>query len=1067
MKKYYYLILVGCILNFSSLFAQQTYTGKIVAAHNKMPIKKAYLNIVGVAHPYITDSAGYFKLDLNKGLYTVTISHQAYEQKTVQMSLPVAEPLTIELIPIAAIQLNEVQIQTGYQSLPAERATGAFTLVNESLINRSVGVNILDRLQNLVPSLSFNKVGTSSERLNISIRGQSTLSANADPLIILDNFVYEGDMNAINPDDIESISILKDAAAASIWGARAGNGVIVLTSKKGKNNQKIQINASSSFNLIEKPNLFYKRKMSTGDYIDIQTKLFTQGYYNTLEQNDIKNLSHTALPPLIEILIAKRDQKITPQEAEAQIAVLKNNDVRHDIDKYLYQTGQNQQYALNIRGGGTNNSFYISAGADKNASTLKGNGLDRFSFQANQNWILIHNKLNLSTNLFYTQLNNRNNALNYTYTDPYVMLADKDGNPISVPTLRNGFIESAKNKGLLDWNYIPLTDRTLNDKTTKTENIRFDTGIKYTLLSYLTADVLYQFTEANVNAKTYYNPDSYYTRDLINKYTQLNADGSLTRPIPLGGILSLDNGQTLSHSLRTQLNYKKSFGTKHQLNGIAGYEIRKANTISRGYRLYGYDDEHASSAIVDYVTLFPSFSVPASKIRISNTDSNTELTDRFISYYSNLAYTFNDKYTLSASARFDQSNLFGVKTNQKGTPLYSIGSSWWISRERFFSADFVNSLKLRLTYGYNGNIDRRLSAYTTAAYLASSTNSFNALIKQPYAQIQNPPNPQLRWERVEILNLATDFELFNRFINGSIDIYSKKGIDLIGDTPFPPSSGITSFRGNYANTTTKGIDVAIESHNIQGKFKWTTNANFAYINNKVSKYEVKGTLQNYLSGSGYPLLNRPIHSLYSYEWAGLDPNNGNPLGYLNGTPSADYAKIIAAYKPETLIYQGSTRPTHFGAIRNSFSYANLTLSCNISFKWNYVFRRSSISYGPTFGMENGHADYTIRWKQPGDEKITQVPSVPASNVSNRDNFYALSSVLVERGDHIRLEDIRLNYTLPAGIFSGKYFNQLQFYIYSSNLGLLYKKTKYSFDPEFPNNDIKPGRNLAIGLKLGF
>lgn len=1059
------LLIIGLLICFSIVDAQsQTLLkGKVYSAEDNTPLPNATIEIADINKTIATDVYGNFNVPLNHGTYKLSVKHISYQSKTISVTIPLTDTLLIAL-QSKTNELDEVIINTGYQSLNQQSTTGSFVVIDKDLLSRTVSTNIIDRLQNIVPGLSFNKVGTNSARLNLSIRGQSTINANSDPLVILDNFPFEGDINSINPEDIESISILKDATATAIWGARAGNGVIVLTSKKGKYNQTPQISFNSSVNIIERPDAFYKRKISTSDYIDIQSQLFTRGYYNTLEQNSLRNISHTALPPLVEILIAKRDKKLSEAEAEAQIANLRQKDVRKDINKYLNNTGINQQYAINLSGGSSNHAYYLAGGFDQNIGNLKGNEFQRLSLQANQNWSFIGNKLQLTTNLAYTSLVNKNNAISYTYTDPYVMLADDEGNPLAVPTLRQSFLERASQNGLLNWEYVPLLENNAVEKIAKNEDIRFNLGLSYKVFNALTASILYQYGKTNNNGTDYASPDSYYTRNLINTYTQRNADGSLSLPIPIGGIMNLSNSQSINHNLRTQLAYNKDLNNKHHLAAIAGYEIKMLDGLSRGYRLYGYDNKHASSAIVDYVTSFPSYQTPASKPKIANNDSNSEVADRFLSYYSNLSYSYLKKYMFTASARLDQSNLFGVKTNQKGVPLYSAGISWAISKEDFFTFNFVDNLKLRLTFGYNGNIDRRLSAYTTAIYFAANTNAFNSLIQQPGAQIQNPPNPSLKWERVRMTNLGTDFAILKNRINGSIDAYTKTGLDLIGDTPFPPSTGITNFRGNYANTKGKGIDMVVNSINLNRKLHWSSNFIFAYANNKVTTYNTETAALNYLTGSGYPLKGNPIFSVYSYHWAGLEPNTGNPQGYLNGTPSTDYAKIMAAYTPSNLLYHGSARPTHFGALRNTFSYGSISLSFNISYKLNYFLKRGSIIYGPTFGLASAHADYLNRWQKPGDEKLTNVPSVPTTNNTNRDTFYSTSSALAERGDHIRFEDINLSFSLAPNKLKHLNIKHLQLFMNTTNVGLLYKKTNAPIIPDYESSNYGPSRSFSIGLR---
>lgn len=1062
MKKIVILLLVVIGLAIQPVLAQHVLRGTIV--HQDKGIPHVSILVKGLAGVQYSDSLGKFSLNLKEGEHQITFRHIAYQNKTLAIRVPQTNALLVEFEENYN-QLDKIEINTGYQTLPKERATGAFTVVSKEQLAQRVSPNIIERLANNVPGLSFNKVGNSSASLNISIRGQSTLNANKDPLVVLDNFPYEGDVNAINPEDIESISILKDAAAASIWGSRAANGVIVLTSKKGKFNQNTLINFTNNTRLSEKPDEFYNRVLSVSDYIDIQTKLFKQGYYNSLEQNDLNNRSHTALPPLVEILIRQRDNKINESEALNEISSLKQNDVRNDINRYLNRSGLNQQYALNIAGGSTYHNYYISGGYDQIRGTQHGNDNSRLSFQSNQALSLLKQKLNLNVNIFYTQYRIDNNSIDYTYKDPYVMLADASGNPLAVPTLRNSFLSYATEKGLLNWEHKPLVENKYRNNETLTEELRFDLGLGFQLLPTLKISGNYQYGLGDTDNKNVYNQESFYVRNLVNTYTQLNPDGSLTRPIPYGGIRMYSRDENTSHNFRTQLSYNEIWRQNHQLTAIAGYEIKKSDIIRAGYGLYGFDEGHAASSVVDFVTQFASFSTPASRISIQNFDSNQDLANRFLSYYANMAYSYKNRYILSGSARYDQSNLFGVRTNQKGVPLYSVGLSWKVSDEPFFNSKIVNDLKIRLTYGYNGNIDRSLSGYTTASYSAANTSGFNNLTQQPYARIQNPPNPDLRWERVRTTNIGVDFGLLKGRISGSIDGFLKQGIDLIGNTPFPPSTGIVNFKGNYANTKGQGIDVSLNSQNTQGIVVWSTNLIFAYVNDKVVNFKTKGTNSNYLSNSSYPLVGRPIYGVYSYEWAGLDKATGAPMGILNGLPSMDYPKIISSYSPESLIYHGSARPTHFGAIGNTIAYSGLSLSFNVSYRFNYFYRRKSIVYGPTFGLDNSNADYSLRWQKPGDELITQVPSVPLTNNANRDNLYNLSSTLVEKGDQIRLEDINLSYRIKPSFLKKIDLRQCGIFL-NCNPNLLLFSADRNIDPDYYNGYYGPNKSIALGVKIG-
>jgi TonB-linked SusC/RagA family outer membrane protein len=1063
MKKCIFLIILFCspIL----LFAQQSYviTGTVTASDSGEPLPGA--TIKGRAVSTTTDQSGNFSLRLNDHIDSLSVSFIGYKNYSFILNLPQQVHYAIKL-ELVASQLKEVIVSTGYQSISKERSTGSFVQIDNQLLNRRVSPDLLSRLEDVTSGLIFNRgVMSNNAQTPISIRGQSTINANVDPLIILNNFPYQGDLNDINPNDVESVTVLKDAAAASIWGARAGNGVIVITTKKGAYNRSTRVSFNSNVTVGAKPNLFYQSQMSSADFIEVEKLLFKQGFYQSAEQS----AANTALTPVVELLIAQRDGKISTSDANAQIEALKQLDVRNDLNKYFYQKSVNQQYAVNLNGGSESQQFYVSAGYDKDLSNLVRNGYDRVSLNASNTYSLLHKKLQLTTGLLLTQSNTQSNNNNYnssysavtnTPYYPYARLADQNGNPLPVVNdYRASFVQSAPASGLLNWQYVPISELNNANNTVKVTDYKINTGLDYKITPFLHAQVLYQYSKSLTDGQNLQSQDSYYTRNLINQFTQVNADGSLQRIIPLGGIFDRSNTTIIGQNIRGQLNFNKAWKSKNELNAIAGYELSDTHTTGYTYRLYGYDNEHATSQPVDYVNQYNTYGNPGATGQIPNKDTEADLTDRYISWYANAGYIYDKRYSITASARFDRSNLFGVKTNQQGVPLWSVGLGWNINHEGFYHVDWLPYLKLRATYGYSGNVDKNLSAYTTAQYALSKAPS--TLL--PFQRIVNPPNPDLRWEQIRTVNLGLDFSTKNDRINGTIEFYQKKGIDLIGTTPFAPSAGITSFTGNNANTQTNGADITINTRNIDGLFKWGTTLLFSYVKDKVTSYATSALNSSTIGTIGYPIKGNPLYAIYSYPWAGLDPKTGDPQGYVNGQISKDYAAIITNANASDIIYNGPARPTTFGALRNTISFRNFSLSANISYRFGYYFRKSSINYSSVLTGLGGSGDYDLRWQKPGDEMKTQVPSIPTSIDYNRDAFYLTSQELVAKGDNIRLQDINISYDLSGIRLKNLSARHLQLYVYANNLALLWKANHFGIDPDYQTGP--PPKTIAIGFKL--
>ncbi|MEJ7778908.1 MAG: SusC/RagA family TonB-linked outer membrane protein [Daejeonella sp.] len=1058
MKKFIYYTLLLISLHAPSL--AQSIRGKVVSEKDQLPLPGANIKVQGTSSGTSSDSLGNFILAVSQREFILEVSFMGFKFKEQAVKQPVTGLLVIALSEDENA-LDEVVVSTGYQSVPKERATGSFAHVDNTLLNRSVSGDIISRLEDAVPGLVFNRKGANS----LSIRGQSTLFANAQPLIVLDNFPYNGDINLINPNDVESITVLKDAAAASIWGSRAGNGVIVITTKKGKYNRKPQVSFNSNITAGDKPDLYYEPQMSSADFIEMEKVLFSRNYYRSMETSTNKN---NPLSPVVELLIAKRDGLISPALADARIEALKLLDVRDDMEKYLYRSSVNQQYSVNMNGGSENQRYLLSAGYDRNLSSSLGNGNRRITLNAANSYTLLKQKLEINTSIYYT---NRSTEQNNPGTirlsgnralHPYARFTDGQGNPVTLThDYRPLFIGAAEQQGLLNWEYNPLRELALGNNTGRTSDYRINGGLKYKLLEGLTADVLYQFGSTSENGRDLQAQESYYTRDLINNMTNLNSNGTLKRNIPLGDILDLQNGGITSHNLRAQLGYDHNWKQKHAINAIAGWEMRTYNAQNSGHRLYGYDDEYGSSNVVDYITQVPIYSNPGASTSIPNEDFQSELNDRFISYYMNSAYTYKGRYTLSASGRMDQSNLFGVRVNQKGVPLWSAGASWDVSRESFYSLNWLPEFKIRATYGYNGNIDKTVTAYTTALLSVNVT----PVNKLPFALITNPPNPELRWERIKMINLGMDFSLAGQRIKGSIDYFHKRGLDLIGFTPYAPSTGITQFKGNTASISGNGIDALISSANVKGSMAWNTDLIVSYATDKVLDYKVASTATSLVQSADaarYPVTGRSLYSVYSYPWARLDPLTGDPQGYLNDATSKNYSGIIGAATPDNIVYHGSSRPILSGALRNTFTWKGLSLSANISYRLGYYFRKNSVRFNTVLTGQGGHGDYAIRWQKSGDEAFTNVPSIPAATNTNRDNLFIYSSALVEKGDHIRLRDINVTYDLERSGLKLP-FRRTQVYLYGNNLGMLWKANDSGIDPDFQTGP--PPRTIAAGLRF--
>jgi TonB-dependent starch-binding outer membrane protein SusC len=1065
MKKLLLFLLINGLVTHSHA-QTTTITGNVFAAENMQPLSGATLTVLPGGRTTITNQSGSFSLIIQKKDTLLVISFIGY----ITQSLPLPQGGYRILLQSNAASLENVTVSTGYDKRTKLNSTGAFSVVNNELLTRQVTTNVLQGLDGVTSSVQFEKRPISNPFL--SIRGRSTIMGNSKPLIVLDGFPYEGDLDNLNPNNIESVTILKDAAASAVWGVRASNGVIVITSKKGRYNQSLKMDVSTAYSITEKPRLFDVPVITTGDFIDVEQFLFSKGFYNSQESSTSKPV----LSPVVEILIKKRDGLLTAAQAQEQIDALRKFDVRNDIMKYWYHPATSQQYAVNLRGGSNNMYYAFSAGYNKNISTLDDH-YDRFVIRSDNAFILAKG-LELNAGITLTESQSLAGKPDYNsaafstapgkYLYPYTRLADDDGNALPISKdYRASFAEAAPAKGLLNWQYTPLDEAKLIDKKTKQQDVLLITGISYNFLQSFTAELQYQYERAASETKNNQGIGSYFTRNEINRFTQFNTSGAIIgRPVPLGGILDVNNAFLNAYTLRTQLRYARSW-KEHNINILIGAEQRESYSYDKSYRLYGYNDNVLTSIAVNFDSTYRLYIPPTGTAKINNGVAMSDITNRYRSQYITANYSYRNRYLLSASARKDGSNLFGVNANQKTVPLWSAGAGWLLSRENFYNSSWLPFIKLRLIYGYNGNIDNTLSAFTVLNLLNNNVNG------QPYANLRSPANANLRWEKMRMINTGIDFSLKKEVITGNIDVWWKKGKDLIGLGQLDPTTGVWllaatssfSYKSNLADMKGFGFDIELQTKNINTAFHWTTNFLFSYATDKVTRYANESTTTSaYLSSLGInPVIGKPVYSVYSYQWGGLD-STGNPQGFVQGKLSKDYASIAFLTKPSELIYHGRAVAPFFGSIRNSFNYKAITLSANLTYRFGYWYRRNSINYSLLFNNYNGHGDFSKRWQKPGDEAFTNVPAMIYPVVNNRENFYLNSEVTVFKGDHIRLADVRLDYDLYRSKLKWLPFQQVKLFLYAANLGFVWRAEKTDTDPD-TQSTMPIQKQYSFGMKV--
>ncbi|MGJ1506297.1 MULTISPECIES: SusC/RagA family TonB-linked outer membrane protein [Sphingobacterium] len=1038
--------------------AKAQLSGTVLDQETGLPIRDVNIIIKSKAKAK-TDNQGQFFIAEKIIGQQVTFRHIAYKDTSISLQ---ADRQLAELTVMLTLKhgmIGEVVVNTGYQSVPKDRLTGSFSSVSKQQLEQQIGRGITAMLPSVANGVMLDNNSTSANRL--MVRSLSTIKAEKNPLIVVDNFPYEGNLDDINPLDIDNVTVLKDAAASAIWGVRAGNGVIVVTTKKGQFNQRQSFRFSTAIKTGAPPDLARLDIMSSSDFIGMEEFLFNKGYYNSR----ITSSAMLPLSPIVEALERLKNHKITQEEYDDLKNRLSRLDLRDEYRKHFYSNSLYQQYHLQGNGGNSVLAWVSSLGYDKDLGATNSKS-ERLTYKLN-NTLKIRKDILLSTDINLIHFKASTGMPAYgdvkmsTYElYPYATFADDHGVPLRIAQRNNDYVDQMTKEGyVLDWNYYPLTDYRHLDNSSHQWILNWNTGLKYDVSNSLSIDLKYNLMLDRTDAKNLRNPDSYFSRNLVNSFTEIDrVKGTATFNVPKGGVLDQSVARQTAHNARLQMNFNRTIDV-HGFSGLLGFEGRIKKGTGESSRFYGYNPATLAVANVDYIGRYPDL-VTGALNNIPNGQSLTQTEVRYLSVFANAVYSYKNKINLSGSVRRDATNLFGLRTNDKWNLLWSVGGSW----KALENKDWVDRLTMRATYGFSGNVDPSMASVNTIQYLGT-----NVLNNFPIATFASYANPELKWESIATLNLGTDLILWKDRLNMTFDWYSKQGNDLYGLDEIDPTAGIgATVVRNSAKMKASGLDIAIAVKALENK-DWGIRfqINLSKSADKVQKYYLNNALgRNFVNERTIAgIVGKPIYSLFSYPWKGLD-TDGNPIGYVEGVESKDYRQIYNNTKLEDMVYEGPTLPRWYGAAGSSIRFRKLTLDFRLLYKFGHYIRSRSIDYNALFAQNITHADYALRWKEAGDENNTTVPAMIYPLNSNRENYYRNASVLIEPASHIRLQYINLQYKLEQ-ILGGKIDATL--ILNADNVGLLWKATKKNFDPEYENrfNAISPSRQWSFGCRINF
>lgn len=955
-----------------------TVKGVVTSEEDGLPIVGASVLVKGTTQGTITDVDGNFMISgVKADSKTLIVSFVG--MKTREVAIKKGE-LKIVMKSDAEV-LDEVMV-VAYGTVKKSAFTGSATVVDQDKI-KSPAVSFDKSLAGQVSGVQvMSNSGQPGSGTSFRIRGSGSLKASNEPLYVIDgvattsteyssiaeeNESSSNILSSINPNDIESITVLKDAAAAALYGSRAANGVVVITTKSGKEGKaRVNFNAQFSWSKLGKA---YDMMSSADMY-----KMIYQGYRAKGETMEEANASAqgalTHNPYNVE----------NPLDENGNVVDGAKLVVDTDWQKEVFRTAPSQDYNMNVSGKNDKTNYFFSIGYTKQGGITPASDFKRYSAKANINtkvnrWFNAGLNVTFSHSIQNTTVESSAgasplyNALSFPNAVP-VYIVDNEGNPV---------LDENGNK---QYNFTNPVSRDFNPLAIPLMDV--NRSKFYRLLASGYAEITFF---KGFSFKTVFSPD-YVSTDEHRYWNKEHGNGPT-----YNGRLDKYHHVDLMYTSTNTFNYTNVFKDVHSLNVMAGMEYWQSTyeTLYAGGRgLLGDMQELAGAS--------GSFS-----------PSSDTTKETLISYFGRAEYAYKDKYNFSASLRADGSSIFGADT--KWGTFWSLGASWRINQEDFLKdIEWIDNLKLRLSYGTSGNKSGLARYASLGLWTTSADYLYGSNIGVGHDQLVNA---LLGWEKQGMFNVGVDFSFWNRFY-GSVDFFNKTSDGLLYDVPLALQNGLSSITMNAAKTSNTGFEIVLGANILRGPLVWNMDLNASFIKDKIK--DLNG--ENDVRMTDYQKIWSVGGSQYEFympTWAGVDPDNGSPLWYKvndDGTRTT-----TSVYSEATYERQGRSTPLAYGGFINTFSYKNFDLTIQLNYSLGgkiYDNIYAGMMHDGATTAQNMHVDALEAWTTPG-----QHTNVPKYAVNNATNSASLSSRFLYDATNVKLKTITLSYTLPKnlGVFS--------------------------------------------------
>ncbi len=1060
----------------------------VVKDKNGDPLPGVTVLVGGTTLGTATDGKGEFLLKVPEQ-ESVALHFSFVGMKTRELVFKKGQqPLTV-VMEEDSESIEEIVV-TGYQQIEKRNLTSSVVTVKTSELQTIGASSIEQMLQGVVPGLSvINTSASPGAAPKIRIRGTATIAGNADPLWVLDGVILENsvpvtaaDLNSpdvmnmfnsviggINPNDIESITVLKDASATAIYGTRAANGVIVVTTKKGKAN---------SFNISYQ----HTSSMSIRPYYDDFDLLNSKERVALAWENYEDGLSlwggtyADGISGLEGLLNSYALGQISKDQLNTMVNKLE--EVNTDWFKILFRNAYTQTHNLSVSGGTEKTNYYISLnyngeeGVDKASEYKNYGGMVKLNTQLFQgvNMGAIVQVDRRDREMYHSSLDLFNYAVRSSRAIP---LREDNGD-------LHYYIGSVSGRA----SKINVLNELANSGNESTQtDVKGIVNLTVNLYKGLKYEGLFSYASSHSTARDYATEKTAYVATIRGYgYGEGSEDNIKKSPLPYGGVYNETTYEQRSSLIRNGLTYKGSLMDDLSIDVLLGQEFRNTNYKGLTSNIYGYFHDRGNTFYK------PALGESTGHLKRNKTTRN--LVDRSnISYYGVISAMYDNRYVLNANIRFDGSNLFGSNPKYRYLPLWSVSGRWIISNESFLSDNtLISNLALRASYGLRGNIVEDSSPSIIAAALPP--NAVTGLFEM---EIQQAPNPDLKWETTASFNAGLEIALFDNRLSLDIDYYLDKSKDLIAYKGVSSVSGFSGKYVNYANVTNQGVDVALSGTILKSKdWNWTAAFNMGYVKNEVTKSkstaQTKYLVQSvYTPGEVYE--GKPVNGMFSYRFAKLD-DKGMPMFYdkdgnVLGVDSDEIVNF--PYDLENLKYEGTRDPMLSGGLNTRVSYKNVSLSMLFAFGLKNVVRLPSRAYlSAPNSDENANSSIKDRWRPGQDNTGKTIPALSPGDgliMTADGNFYAtdwynLSDATVVPGDYLRFRNLMVEYRLPLCwvnkvAIGDKKLSGVTLKFQAQNLFVLADKRLKGYDPETINyttnayGALPLARTFTLGLNVNF